>query len=204
MKILLFDDHTLFVQSFKILLESSFSDQHEVFGCTSIEEVNACMETQKIDLIFTDYLIPGLDIFHIINQWKKENEFIKIVVLSSINSSNLIARLLLNSADGFLSKSASQDEIYKCINYINNNKKYVCKNLESDVMQYLLLKENNIFSQRELEIIELIKQGKSIKDKAKILNLSENTIITHRRNIMQKADVKFVTELLAKLGDFGL
>lgn len=204
MKILLFDDHTLFVQSFKILLESNFSVQHEVFGCTSIEEVNACMERQKIDLIFTDYLIPGLDIFHIINQWKKENEFIKIVVLSSINSSNLIARLLLNSADGFLSKSASQDEIYKCINYINNNKKYVCKNLESDVMQYLLLKENNIFSQRELEIIELIKQGKSIKDKAKILNLSENTIITHRRNIMQKADVKFVTELLAKLGDFGL
>ncbi|WP_428069943.1 response regulator transcription factor [Chryseobacterium gambrini] len=204
MKILLFDDHTLFVQSFKILLESNFSAQHEVLACTDIEEVNDCMERQKIDLIFTDYLIPELDIFHIINKWKKENEFIKIVVLSSINSSNLIARLLLNNVDGFLSKSASQTEIGKCINYVNNNKKYVCKNFESDVMQYLLLKENNIFSQRELEIIELIKQGKSIKDKAKILSLSENTVITHRRNIMQKAGVKFVTELLAKLGDFGL
>lgn len=204
MTILLFDDHTLFVQSFKILLESNFSGQHEIFGCTCIEEVDACMKRQKIDLIFTDYLIPGLDIFHILNQWKKENEFIKIIVLSSIESSNLIARLLLNYADGFLSKSASQDEIGKCINYVSNNKKFVCKNVEWDVMQYFMSKQNNIFSQRELEIIELIKQGKSIKDKAKILNLSENTIITHRRNIMQKADVKFVTELLAKLRDFGL
>lgn len=204
MKILLFDDHTLFVQSFKMLLERNFSAQHEVFACTEIGEVNDCLERQKIDLIFSDYLIPELDIFYILNKWKKENEFIKIVILSSINSSNLIARLLLNYADGFLSKSASQDEIGRCINYVSENKKFVCKNFEWDVMQYLMSKENNIFSRRELEIIELIKQGKSIKDKAKILHLSENTIITHRRNIMQKAGVKFVTELLAKLGDFGL
>ena len=203
MKVLLFDDHKLFSQSFKMFLEEYF-DFEKIMACNTLEEAENILSKNDIDLLFIDFVMPKINVFQLLEKWKKQHEAMKIVVLSSITDSGSIANLLSNHADGFLSKSVSENEIKDCLHQISINKKYISKEYQLDVMDALLSKENSLFTQRELEIIELIKQGKSIKEKASLLFLSENTIIVHRRNIMKKANVTSVATLVAKLKDFNL
>ena len=197
--IIIFDDHKLFAKSFKLLLSTIVPDAF-ITLCASAEEVNQHIDNTTI--LFTDYMMPGVDTLSLIQSLKAKNKNLKVIVVSGITNTGLIARILKNGVNGFLSKASEIDEIELGIKEVLAGSTYISREVQQEVMQALLHPKENIFTPRELEIIKLIKEGKSIKEKASILFLSENTIIVHRKNIMQKAGVKSVTELLAKLDDF--
>ena len=196
MKFLIFDDHKIFAKSFKLLLnEKGFEN---VTVCDTAGSVQDQIDIGEELIIFSDYLMPDLDILELVKKWK-QNKHVSIVVISSITSAYMIANLLRNKADGFVSKSAEPEEISNCIKEVLHGNTYISKEFQKEVMNVLINSDNFLFSRREMEIIQLIKEGKTIKDKARILYLSENTIITHRRNIMHKAGVRSVNELLIKI-----
>lgn len=196
MKILLFDDHKIFSRSFQLLLK--YLGYNNAIVCETPECVQNHINKNEPLLIFSDFLLPDFDIFQLVTTWKSFNN-VCLVIMSSISSPYQIARLLRNRIDGFISKSAEPQEIINCIKEVLNGKTYISNDLKDEVMKILINKNETPFTARELEIISLIKEGKTIKEKAKILFLSENTIIVHRRNIMQKAGVKSIAELLLKI-----
>lgn len=196
MKILLFDDHKIFSRSFQLLLKDvGYSN---AIVCETPECVQNHINKNEPLLIFSDFMIPDLDIFQLVTKWKSFKN-VHLVIMSSISSPYQIARLLKNHVDGFISKSVEPQEITNCIKDVLNGKTYISNDLQDEVMKILINQNETLFTARELEIISLIKEGKTIKEKAKILFLSENTIIVHRRNIMQKAGVKSITELVIKI-----
>lgn len=198
MKFLLFDDHKIFSKSFKLLLrENGYTD---VFICNTSTEVDERLSAGEEVVIFTDFMIPETDVSMLIKKWKSHIN-VSLVVMSGITSPHQIAGIMRNMADGFLSKSAETEEIFFCIKEILQKRTYISKEFQSEVMKILINGNENLFTPRELEVIQLIKEGKSIKEKAKILFLSENTIIVHRRNIMQKAGVNSITELVLKMAE---
>lgn len=198
MKFLLFDDLKIFSKSFKLLLrENGYTD---VFICNTSTEVDERLSAGEEVVIFTDFMIPETDVSMLIKKWKSHIN-VRLVVMSGITSPHQIAGIMRNRADGFLSKSAETEEIFFCIKEILQKRTYISKEFQSEVMKILINGNENLFTPRELEVIQLIKEGKSIKEKAKILFLSENTIIVHRRNIMQKAGVNSITELVLKMAE---
>ena len=201
MRILILDDHLIFAQSFKLLLEKELGySTIEVLSTT--EEVRKKLEEGTVDLIFTDFLMPDLNMLEEIKEWKTLNDLAYIVVISGIINTSLIALLLKNNVDAFLSKSSDMEEVSVCLKEILEGRLYITRELQQKVMKELIHTRENLFTPRENEIIHLIRQGKSIKETASILELSENTVIVHRRNIMHKAKVKSVVELLSKIDDY--
>lgn len=197
MKFLLLDDHKIFSRSFSLLLrEAGFDD---VVICELPESVQEYIDSEESIMVFMDYLIPQLDTPQLIKQWKTHVNVL-LVVISGITNPYQIAGVLRSNADAFISKSAEPDEVHRCIKEVLQGKTYISNEFRDEVTK-VLINHGTLFTPREIEIIRLIKEGKSIKEKAQILFLSENTVVVHRRNIMQKAGVKSITELMIKIDE---
>ena len=203
MRILVLDDHLIFAQSFKLLLEREF-EHASIEVLNSAEEVRKRVEEKSVDIIFADFVIPDVNMLEEIKGWKTLNDLVYIVVISGIINTSLIALLLKNNVDAFLSKSSDMEEVSMCIKEILEGKVYIAKEFQHRVMKDLIHTRESLFTPQERKVIDLIKQGKPIKEMASILELSENTVIVHRRNIMHKAEVRSVVEFLSKIDNFSL
>ena len=129
---------------------------------------------------------------------------LKILVLVDYNDRKHISELLKYKLDGYLLKNTSKDELIFASKKIHNGEKYYSKKIYEYVMnnfdEELNERKNGEFnfllSGREKEILEHIVLGKKNKEIAKIFFISENTVLTHRRNIMKKMNVKSTPELI--------
>lgn len=155
------------------------------------------------DLVLLDIELKeenGLDICKII---KEGNNNIKVIIVSLHESQGFILHAYENNADGYIFKGGDYDELKNAIHKtVFHNEKYftpialkiIFNKQESDK-----LRNNNSkteLTDREIEIMKLICVGKTDKRIAKILNISESTVASHRQNIMRKINCHKSTEII--------
>ena len=104
-------------------------------------------------------------------------------------------------ASGYVTKNSSREEMYKAIVEIHNGKKYICEEIKNILSEQVISGEEpqsglNSLSQREIEIITLIKNGHSSKEIAESLNISVKTVEVHRYNILKKLNLKNAASLV--------
>ncbi len=195
--IAIIDDHPIVIEGFSILLAdsntfkvvASFNKGLEILEYKSINE---------IDILLLDVFLPdinGIDLCKIIKQ-----KFPEIIILgmSSQSERSLVMQFIQNGANGYLLKSAPLSEFYSCIEkaingeivFSNEVKEIISKPDNSD------FKKLPSLTKREKEILTLISQGKSTKEMAENLFLSFLTVQNHRKNILNKLEVKNVVQLL--------
>lgn len=200
MNAVLLDDHKLFSISVKMLLEEEqIFDKIECFDV--VDDFEKHLSKEKTGILFADYSIPEVDMTQKIARWSQQYPSLKIIILSGIIDASAISELISKGAKAFLSKSASIKEIKDAVKWVMNNRVYISNDMKDAVLNATFTDHQRHFTPRENEIIYWIKKGKSIKEKSAILNLSEHTIIVHRRNIMRKANVKSINELIIKLNN---
>ena len=96
---------------------------------------------------------------------------------------------------GYLTKNSSKEEMIKAILEVNSGNKYICDEIKNNISE-LVLEENkdtpnvNALTEREIQIINLIKEGFSSKEIANQLNISLKTVEVHRHNILKKLKLK--------------
>ena len=129
---------------------------------------------------------------------------IKALVLIDIDYIEIVLRLLKYNFEGYLLKGTSEEELINATKRINEGWVYYDKKISESVMTHISgmeAKTNNRIarelSSRELEILECIVLGEKNKDIADELSISENTVLTHRRNIMKKLNVTSTPKLIA-------
>jgi DNA-binding NarL/FixJ family response regulator len=104
-------------------------------------------------------------------------------------------RMLQIGAKGYVTKNSSKEEMIKAILEVNEGSKYVCEEIKNNISE-LVLEENkdipnvNALTEREIEIINLIKEGHSSKEIAAALNISLKTVEVHRHNVLKKLKLK--------------
>jgi len=200
-KVLLVDDHELIITGIKFWLDSV--ENIKVVGMASCgEDAIAMVEKNMPDVIFMDVKMPGIGGTEACKRILKAHPDIKIIGLSQ-SESNAITRQFINlGAVGFISKSSSPAEMMDSIYNAMGGKTY----LSMDVKARMALKnKNNLFSSlssRELEVVELISQGKFIKEMAEIMGVKTKTINTFRYRIYKKLNVKNDVELIKLLEHF--
>ncbi len=196
--VFLVDDHELVRTGIKALLD----DQNgiEVVGVSdSGETALEWLEHHQTDIILMDINLPGMDGVETYRKIKQQHSDIKIIALTVYNSGHIPLQLLKMGISGFLSKSSPVAEIVDAIQTVYAGQRYLCdevaENLASEAVpgaeQHLL----STLSQREMEVLSMILQGKSIKDMSDILELSDKTINTYRYRIYKKLKVKNDVEL---------
>lgn len=164
------------------------------------------VSTRKLDLILLDINIPDGEGFQMIAKIRRLQPEVTIMVFSAIEEELYAVHYLKAGANGFLSKSSSTQEIRTAIITVLTCGRYV-----SEMVHRLLLRgkvtaemrQNNplaALSQREIEVMDLMLQGKWTKEIATRLNITGSSVSTYKLRIFEKLGVNTVIELYQKVG----
>ena len=208
-KILIADDHQMFIDGIKALLKNE--KEIKVVGeALNGEEVLATLEKEKADIILLDINMPQMDGIEATRIIRKKFPEVKIIILTMHNKYEFIAGLAHEGASGYILKNTGKAELLNAIKTVQEGKTFFGKEVTETIMHNLYKKpaEQKIeavqLTEREKEVLKLIAQEFSTKEIADKLFISENTVETHRKNIMAKLNAKNVAGLVKFALQVGL
>ncbi|SEM65238.1 DNA-binding response regulator, NarL/FixJ family, contains REC and HTH domains [Chryseobacterium taichungense] len=150
------------------------------------------LETNQVDVLLLDLQMPEMDGFETCQKIKELYPNIKTLVLTLMNETDTIKRVVKMGVQGYFTKNTPPKELEDAIWKLEENGFYFEKSLASVINEILDNLETNIedkeiqFTERELEIITLTAQGLKSKDVADTLHISTKTVNTHKQNIQNK------------------
>jgi DNA-binding NarL/FixJ family response regulator len=206
--IVLVDDHKLIRDSWSFILNSD--PRFTVIGETSSgEEAIEMVRTLKPDVVLMDVNMAPVNGFDATKQILKFSPGTKVIAVSMHSMPAYAKRMMQLGAMGYVTKNSSKDEMIKAILEVSNGKKYICEEVKNILAQKELEEEfsssdMNALSRRELDIIQLIKQGMSSKEIASNLDISLKTVEVHRYNILKKLKLKNTASLVNFINVNGL
>ncbi len=197
-RILLVDDHPFFSEG----LINALRPYPEYIVVAAIEngkDVVAAIKQHEPHILILDLNLPGINGVQLFPQLKKDFPALKILVLSMYMPADIRMQPEKESIDGYVVKNSGTDTLITALDELSKGNRYfdpIIKNSNhhsgDDFSRKLKL------SSREIEILQLLKEGYSNKEIAQKLFLSELTVKTHRKNIMAKMDAKNIADLLRK------
>lgn len=195
MKVLLVDDHAILMDGVKSLLEKE--DLEVVFQAASAELALQYLKDHKVDLVVTDFNMPGMDGLSLIHTIKRIEPTTKIIVLSMHDEIHLVKEILKSGVDGYVLKKDTQRELLKAIGEVKEGRVF----MSSDISKLLIVNlqnpdEGKLLTDREREIVKLIAKEYSNKQIAEELFISERTVETHRKNIFRKTGTSSLVGLI--------
>ena len=207
--ILLVDDHRLIRDSWSFILNSD--PRFTVMGETSSgEEAIEIARNKQPDIILMDVNMTPVNGFEATKQIRKVSPSSKVIGVSMHSMPAYAKRMLQLGAMGYVTKNSSKEEMITAILEVTANRKYICDEVKNILAQQELeegtaaITDMNNLSRRELDIIQLIKEGLSSKEIALQLDISLKTVEVHRYNILKKLNLKNTAALVNFINTQGL
>jgi DNA-binding NarL/FixJ family response regulator len=190
-KVLLIDDHTLFLDGLELLLRRT--GRYEVAGkindpLQTIDFLNA----NPVELVLADIQMPGIDGLDLLKRIQSRFPQIKVVMISMHEEDEFVQEIMGSGGYGFLPKSMDSARMVEELDKICSGAKVFPKGTKKAT-------QSEHFSDRELEILRLLAKGKSSFEIAEELFITLNTVKTHRRNMLRKLKASNTSQLL-KIG----
>lgn len=195
--VMLVDDHAVVRMGFKMLLEAD-SDIKVVAEAESGEQAIQRFVEHKPHVVVMDITMPGIGGMEAIERILAKESSAKILVLSAHEDSVHPKRVLNAGAMGYLTKRSAAEELIKAIRTLASGKKYIEAGVAQQMAIAQLSGDQNpvdVLSPREFEVFMSLAKGKTTKEIADTLFLSERTVGTHLYNIKQKLNAKNSAEL---------
>jgi len=192
----LVDDHKMFLDGLISVL-SIESDFEIAFAENNAKDALLKINENLPDIIITDISMPQMNGLEFIKILKKNFPSVKILVVSMFNNMQSI-----KDFDGFLLKETDRHDLIDAISGIVLRNERHFNGISSDLSLFEFSK--SILSKREKEIIGLIAKEFTTDEIALRLNISKNTIETHRKNIFYKLQVKNIAGLIYKAFQLGV
>ena len=195
-KILLVDDHNLVSEGIAriIISDNKYSVVAQLTnGADAIEFV----KNNLVQVVIMDINMPGVDGITATREIKKIVPEIKIIGLSMLSDFGTIHKMLESGADGYLLKNISGDELFTALSQVLEGKTYLNTELQQLFLKGMRDQKNiPLLTKKEKEVLNLIAAGLTNKDIAIKLKIGEETIKSHRKNIMNKFDIHNAAELV--------
>lgn len=192
--ILVADDHKIIVDGIKSLLIRE-DDIQVVADVNNGKKAVQAVQERKIDVVVMDISMPILNGLEATKQIKEYNENIKIIVLTMHEDDQYFNKIIEYGASGYILKNTGHDELVKAIHAVYEGKNYFSSEIASRQIMKKYdnatgLPEEAHLSKREIEVLKLISEEFKNHEIAEKLFLSTRTVDTHRRNLLQKLNVK--------------
>lgn len=195
-RIAIADDHAIFRQGLKLLLQSQANYQ-VVAEMASLDQVLPTLQTQEVDLLILDYHMPGGESSAVLTYCKQRYPELKIVALTGANSGVIFKQLRDAKADAVLQKEGSAEALLNCLQQVLMGRHQ--HTLLSEEIEEQIAAADTDLTPRELQILALIYQGLATSEIAEQLSLSAKTVDKHRENLMRKLEVNNVVQLIHKV-----
>lgn len=199
-RIILADDHKITRQGLRLLIEKQ-QDMKVVAeakdGRTAVDLANQT----PADLVIMDVTMPDLNGIEATRQIITNSPSVKVIALSMHSDNLFITEMLKSGASGYLLKDCAFEELARAIRSVMNGDTYLSPTISRAVIDDYLhrisdnISNEDVLTNREKEVLQLLAEGKSTKQIAKALYVSTKTIETHRRQIMDKLNIHNVAEL---------
>ncbi len=197
--VLLADDHKIVLEGLKSLLEDEFEIVASVQdGRELLEKV----EQLSPDVIVVDIAMPLLNGIDAVRQIKNSGLEAKVVFLTMHEDAMYAKEALDAGALGFVLKHSAPSELTRAIEEALKGNTYISPAIAQELMQLYKGEadiEGGAFSMltlRQREVLQLLAEGKSAKEIAKILHISTRTVEFHKYNIMEHLGIKTTAELV--------
>jgi DNA-binding NarL/FixJ family response regulator len=197
-RIVLAEDHALVAQGFQALLKDSF----ELVGVVNDgRALLDAVENLRPDVIVADISMPLLNGLDAIRQIRSRRPDAKVVVLTMHKEPELAAEALRAGALGYMLKISPVEELIGAIRQVAQGRAYVTTLLLKELLTLLLdarrqLGDDSPLTPRQREVLQLVAEGRTMKDVASILNISPRTAESHKYEIMQVLGVQSTAELI--------
>lgn len=190
-KLLIVDDHPVFRAGLKTILMNE-NDVNYIEEAQSGEEAIEKLKIFTPDLIVMDISMPGKDGIETTREIRKENQDIKIILLTMYSDEAYLKEGLEAGAQGYVIKRAVDTELITAIRTVLNNEHYIYptlvphlyKNNKVEVDGQILNEPQ--LSQRETEVLKFIALGYTLKEIGEELFLSPKTVETYKARVMEK------------------
>jgi DNA-binding NarL/FixJ family response regulator len=181
-RILSVEDHPVFRQGLATIIETEPDMALVGFAANGVEAI-AEFRRHRPDVTLMDLRLPGTNGTDILIAIRGEFPDARIIMLSSSDSDGEIQRALRSGAAGYVLKSMPQDDLLAVIRSVHSGKRNVPPEVAARLAEHL--GEEDLTS-RELEVLQLIRDGFKNKQIADQLSISENTVNFHIKNIVDK------------------
>jgi DNA-binding NarL/FixJ family response regulator len=146
------------------------------------------------DVVLMDLRMPGMDGVATIEAIRGLDPAARIIILTTFDGEEDIYRGLRAGAKAYLLKDSPHEEIVSCISAVMRGQKYLPREIASKLADRL---NSDELSRRELEVLQYLSSGKSNKEIARLMNITEGTVKFHVTAVMGKLGVKSRTEAVA-------
>ncbi len=202
-KIMIVDDHKMFRNGIKLMIEA------EKVGKVIAEAENGkqfldLLKNHEPDMVLMDIDMPIMGGIEATEKAIAEYPDLKILALSMFGDEKFYSKMLSAGAKGFLLKKSGMSELFKGIEEIAKGESYFSNellrkmiiNLENSTQKSTNLENIIKFTDREMEILQLLCKGKSTNEIAKLISLSPKTIDSYRSKLISKTNTKNTVSLV--------
>lgn len=219
MKILIADDHELFLKGLEMIL-SDYDSEWKIVSAKSYTEIFSILKEDKdFNLVLTDLAMPGSRWLDAIKSIHESLPDTPIIILSAVFDKEVVQKTIENGAAGYIPKTSSNAVIISAINLVlsggvyippellqstNQNEFDLLKQVESLPPAQNVAEKVKILSPRQIDVIRLISKGKSNKQIAYELGLTEGTVKLHVTAILKLLNVYNRTGAVVEATKLGL
>jgi two-component system, NarL family, response regulator NreC len=202
-RILVADDHTLFRQGVRRVLQEQPGWEVVAEASDGAEAVRHAIEHEP-NVAILDISMPRLNGVDATRQIVRRLPDVRVLIVSMHSDEVFVSQALQAGAHGFLLKDAADSDLVRAVADLSNGKSFfspaVSKVVLDDYVRQLAARgvtdRFETLSEREREVFQLIAEGHSNKDIAGVLTISPGTVETHRARIMEKLDIHSVAEIV--------
>jgi DNA-binding NarL/FixJ family response regulator len=192
MKIILADDHLLFRDGLRSMLQPEMS-------CIDAEDLQGTLKQLEIhpdaDLVLMDLKMPGMNNFDGLEQVRKQHPDIPIIVVSMHSDPSIIRKAMSYGISGYIPKTHSFEAMQAAIDMVLSGIHYIPEEvLNSDLEK---VKKYDLLTKRQRDVYQLLMQGMSNQEIADKLYISLSTVKMHVSTILKIAGVASRSQLLA-------
>ncbi len=197
-RILIADDHMLIAEACKALLEPEF----EVVGLASDgREMLRLADKVDPDVVIVDVAMPQLNGLEAGEQLKRRHPKAKIVFLTMSLAADVAAEAFRRGASAYVVKHCSADELVTAVRRVLRGESYLSPLITKDTVQFRLrtgkpYEEEKKISGRQAEVLQLLAEGKSMKEIAYILDVKPGTVAFHKYKVMEQLKITSNAQLI--------
>jgi DNA-binding NarL/FixJ family response regulator len=196
-RVLLADDHALILGAFERLL----SDEYEIVGqVTDGRALVAAAEALTPDVVVVDISMPVLNGLEAGRQIKQKVPDVKLVFLTMNEDPDLAAEAFRAGASGDLLKRSAASELAAAIREVSQGRSYVTPLITAGLVGSLQHPDDRApareLTARQREVLQLLAEGRSMKEVANVLNVTPRTVAFHKYRMMEQLNVKSTAELV--------
>jgi DNA-binding NarL/FixJ family response regulator len=197
-RVMLADDHTILLEAFSKLLEHDF----EVVG--TVSDGRALLEAApdlKPDVIVVDVGMPLMNGLEAALRLKEQIPSVRIIFLTMNEDPDLAAEAMRSGASGYLLKSSAASELIRAIHMSLKGKSYVTPKIARGMQKSFINNPSpkgraKALTPRQREVVQLLAEGKSMKEVASVLNVTARTVAFHKYRVMEVLNLETNADLI--------